>query len=65
MSFYESQNMVTQISQMDLVIRFWHTINSQVSVRYWDSKCFGYTKADDILAKFSDSLSALDLNKMI
>ena len=50
---------------MGLVITFWHTINNQVSPRYWDSKFLSHIKADDILAKFNDSVSALDLNKMI
>ena len=65
MSFDESLNKVTQTSQMDLVIRFWHTINNQVSVRYWESKFLEHTKAYDILAKFNDSMSILDPNKMI
>ena len=49
---------------MYLVIRFWHTIKNQVSVRYWDFKLLGHTKVHNILAKFNDSVSLLDLNKM-
>ena len=63
--FDETPNKLTQISQMDLVSRFWHIFNNQVSVRYWDSKFLGHTKADVLLAKFNDSVSALNLNKMI
>ena len=65
MSLDESLNKVMQTSQMDLIIRFWHTINNQVYVRYWDFKFLGYTKADDILAKFNDFVSTLALNKKI
>ena len=50
---------------MGLVIRLWHTINNQVSPRCWNSKCLSHIKADDILAKFNDSVSTADLNKMI
>ena len=65
LSFDESLIEVTQTSQMVLVIRFWHTINNLVSVRNWNSKLFGHTKADDILAKVNDSVGTLDLRKMI
>ena len=65
MSFNESLNKVTQTSQMDLVVRSWNTTKNQVSVRYWDSKFLGDTRADNILANFNDSMSTLDPNKMV
>ena len=65
MSFDESLNKVTQTSQMDLTVRFWDTTENQVSARYWDSKFLGHTRADNVLAKFNDSMRTLDPNKMI
>ena len=65
MSFDESLNKVTQTSQMDLTVRFWNTTENQVSARYWDSKFLGYTRVDNVLAKFNDSMRTLDPNNMI
>ena len=45
MSYDESLNIVTQTSQMDLVVRFWNTTENQVSVRHWDSKFLGAYKS--------------------
>ena len=65
MSFNDSLKKVTQTSQMDLVVRFWNTTENQISVQYRNSKFFGHTRAENILAKFSHSMSTLDPNKMI
>ena len=65
MSFDESLNKVMQISQMDLVVRFWNTTEIWVSVWCWDSNFLGNTRADTILVTFNDYMSTLDPNKMI
>ena len=65
MSFDDSLNKVTQISQMDLVVRFWNTTEIWVSVWCWDSNFLGNTRADTILVTFNDYMSTLDPNKMI
>ena len=38
LSFDESLNEVTQISEMDIFLRFWNKENNQVEDRYWDPK---------------------------
>ena len=35
-SFDESLNKKTQTSQMDIVLRYWDTVDNEVKVRYWD-----------------------------
>ena len=48
-SFDESFNKKTQTCQMDLLIRYWNEIKSQVEVRYWDSTFLGHSTAKDLL----------------
>ena len=37
-SFDKSLNEVTETSQMDISLQFWHKENNGVEDRYWDSK---------------------------
>ena len=63
--FDESLNEVTQTSQMDLVVRYWDSLDERVKVRYWDSKFLGHTANTDLLKAFLSSIEDIDLSAVI
>ena len=63
-SFDESLNDITQTCQMDILIRYWDS-NDSVKVRYWTSSFLGHSTHSDLLKHFNESLSGLDLSKML
>lgn len=64
-SFDESLNKSIQECEMDLIIRFWDNISSDVQVRYWGSEFSGHATATDILKNFNESISGLDVSKQV
>ena len=64
-SFDESLNNVTQKSEMDLLIRYWDTVDQEVKVRFWDVKFLGHATHQDLLATFNEATGSLNMSKMI
>ena len=64
-SFDESLNDVTQKSEMDLLIRYWDTVDQEVKVRFWDAKFLGHATHQDLLATFNEATGSLNMSKMI
>ena len=52
-SFDESLNNITQTCEMDLYVRYWDIVCSQVKVRYFESSFLGHGTSSDILGHFS------------
>ena len=50
---------------MDLILRFWDTEENKVSSRYLTSQFLSHTKAADLLQKFKEALSKLNLANFI
>ena len=59
-SFDESLNHVTQNDQMDIITRFWNSVDNRVETRYYDSKFFHRPNADTLFNNLSSGTS--DLN---
>ena len=64
-SFDESLNKKTQTCQMDIVLRYWDTVDNEVKVRYWDSKFLRHTAHLHLLRHFNNSLEGIDISKVI
>ena len=64
-SFDESMNRVTKNEQMDLVVRFWDDKLSQVASRYLGSEFLGHTRSEDLLGKFKQGISELNMNLLL
>lgn len=60
----ESLNGTTQNKQMDVYIRLWD-INGMVCSRYIGSKFMGHGSAEQLLDKFNDCVSSLNLSKLV
>ena len=63
-SFDESLNEVTQLCEMDLLVRFFDHLENKVKIRYFDSRFFGHGTHKDLVKQFHDGLKDLDPNKM-
>lgn len=63
--FDESLNKVLQEEQMDLHLRFWDSELNKVVTRYFNSVFLGHTKSGDLLAKFNEALSKLNMSNLL
>ena len=50
---------------MDIIIRFWDKEKNKISSRYLNSKFLGHTRAADLLQKFREAVSKLNLPNLI
>ncbi|KAI2656593.1 AAA ATPase forming ring-shaped complexes [Labeo rohita] len=64
-SFDECLNKVTQMEQMDIIVRYWSDPEEKVGVRYFDSEFMGHTQAEKLLEKIKKTLSPLDPKKLL
>ena len=65
MSYDESLNHITQIDQMDVIVRFWDDNKKRVQVRYFDSGFLGHTGAKQLLEEFHELTENLILTRLI
>ena len=64
-SYDESLNQKVQLTQMDLVVRYWGNETNMVKTRYFDSKYLGHAHSVDLLKSFFEALQSLNLNLML
>lgn len=50
---------------MDLIVSFWSKSLNQVCTRYLNSVFLGHARASDLIEKFREGVSDLDLNKLL
>ena len=62
--FDESLNDITQNCEMDLIIRYFDSVENRVNVRYWDSSFFGHGTHQDLLIQFENALRGLKPSHM-
>ena len=60
----ENLNDVTQITEMDLHVRYWDLIESRVKVRYYDSTFLGRGTHTDLLNHFKSITNGLPSNRV-
>ena len=63
-SFHESLNDITQNCQMDILVRYFDSIDRKVRVRYLDSKVLGHSAHQDLFDHFSSAIMKLNSNKI-
>ena len=63
-SFDESLNNITQNCQMDILVRYFDSIDHKVRVRYLDSKFLGHSAHQDLFDHFSSAIMKLNSNKI-
>ena len=61
--FDESFNPLSKTGQIDLHIKFWHTINNCVATCYFNSEFMGKSSGQDIYEKFEQCLEKSENNK--
>lgn len=61
-SFDESLNKISQLGQMDIVVRFWNDEKNQADTRFLTSVFLGHATSDDLLHAFTSALSQHNLN---
>ena len=59
-SFDESLNLVTQMSEIDLYIRYWDKTENVVKVRYYGSSFLGHGRHNDIFNHFTSLTKSLN-----
>ena len=64
-NFDESMNSITQTNQMDCLIRYWDSEANLVKVWFWNSTYLSHGTHKDVSEKFENSLTGLNLSKMI
>ena len=62
--FDESLNSETQSCEMDVNLRCWDPISTEVKTRYWDSQFFGDATHQDLLCNFKSVLGPLNSGKI-
>ena len=63
-SFDESLNKVTQNCEMDLLVRYFDSLDEKVKVRFYDSRFLGHATHLDLMKNFQDALKDLNPNHM-
>lgn len=64
-AFDESLNKVSQKEQMDIHVRYWNSIDNEVSSSYYSSVFLGHTTAVDLISAIKTSLNSLNLKKVL
>jgi len=64
-AFDESLNKVSQKKQMDIHVRYWNSIDNEVSSCYYSSVFLGHTTGVDIIGAIKTSLNSLNLKKIL
>ena len=54
-----------QKGQMDIIVQFWNNDSNQIFTRYLDYQLLGGANSEQSLKSFIQSISQLDLKKMI
>jgi len=65
LQFDESLNSISQKTQMDLYIKFWHPNQSLVSTQFFDSVFLQRTRAIDLLEALTGSFGSQNLGKIL
>ena len=63
-SFDESLNEVTHISEVDICLRFWNKEKNRGENRFWDSKFLGHTTHQHLLDSVHKGLKVFDMAKI-
>lgn len=65
-SFDESLNKVSQMNQMDIIVRFWSSTENKVVTRYLTSVFLGHSTSNDLIKAFKEALSSkIELRNII
>ena len=64
-SFDESLNKVSDMEQLDVVVKYWDVSKNRAMTRYFDSSFLGYTRASDLLEKLDKIVKPVGYQKLI
>lgn len=63
--FDETLNQSNQKKQLDILARYWDSLQNEVCTSYVNSAFMGHSSADDILREFYENIQPLNLSKIL